>query len=123
MFSSFKSLPHPYFRFLRWFLRVEELCLVVDPYAKERGEGRYGFVDFFISSSPGSYGSPVALIELKQVSQWLIVHSKRRPFIRGDGNASQQAEGREGGGPTASEVILLLQQDRRRMAPVIDLRP
>ena len=68
MFSSFKSLPHPYFRFLRWFLRVGELCLVVDPYAKERGEGRYGFVDFFISSSPGSYGSPVALIELKQVS-------------------------------------------------------
>jgi hypothetical protein len=46
---------------------LSELRLVVDP-TKYPGEGRYGFVDLLIASSPASCGSPVPLIELKQVT-------------------------------------------------------
>jgi len=46
---------------------LPELCLVVNP-AKTRGDGRFGFIDLFIASSPESHASTVALIELKQVT-------------------------------------------------------
>ena len=46
---------------------LPELCLVVDP-TKERGDGRYGFIDLFLATKSDAFVSHLPVLELKNVS-------------------------------------------------------